>query len=42
MVVFSSVSLCADQEFGCYAGWAGLFGKENGTGLVVDRDGAGG
>ncbi|MFF1681410.1 alpha/beta hydrolase [Streptomyces sp. NPDC058256] len=42
VAVFVSVGLCANQTFGFYASWADLFGKEQGEGVVVDHDFAGG
>ncbi|MER7173781.1 alpha/beta hydrolase [Streptomyces mesophilus] len=42
VMVFASVGLAANKEFGFYASWADLFGQEQEPGVVVDHDTAGG
>ncbi|MBD0422454.1 esterase [Streptomyces sp. TRM S81-3] len=37
LAVFAAVGLAANQAFGFYAGWADLFGRETGQGVVVDH-----
>jgi S-formylglutathione hydrolase FrmB len=37
LALFASVGLAANQAFGFYAGWADLFGQEDGQGVVVDH-----
>ncbi|MEZ7004650.1 alpha/beta hydrolase [Streptomyces sp. AD55] len=40
-VVFAAVGLAANRAFGFYAGWADLFGRETGQGVVVDHSAGG-
>ncbi|NGO77479.1 esterase family protein [Streptomyces sp. YC504] len=42
VMVFASVGLAANKEFGFYASWADLFGQEQEPGVVVDHDTSGG
>jgi enterochelin esterase-like enzyme len=42
LALFASVGLAANQAFGFYAGWADLFGREKGMGVVVDHTPPGG
>ncbi|OIJ65845.1 alpha/beta hydrolase [Streptomyces mangrovisoli] len=37
VVLFASVGLAANQEFGFYASWADLLGKETAQGVVVEQ-----
>lgn len=37
LALFAAVGLAANQAFGFYAGWADLFGRETGQGVVVDH-----
>lgn len=40
VALFASLGIAANQAFGFYAGWADLFGRETGQGVVVDHAGA--
>ncbi|MEU6609347.1 alpha/beta hydrolase-fold protein [Streptomyces shenzhenensis] len=42
VALFGSLGIAANQAFGFYAGWADLFGRETGQGVVVDHTGPGG
>ena len=37
LAIFAAVGLAANQAFGFYAGWADLFGRQKGQGVVVDH-----
>lgn len=42
LALFATAGLAANQSFGFYAGWADLFGREKGQGVVVDHTPPGG